>query len=100
MGNFMAKNIINKSTQLSKPIRVVVFDVQKSNVDALVGIGAEAAERFCNIRSISYLRNQFNSVESLTRVSDVIITMLPATKHVVDVFRGYFVSYTAYSIKP
>ena len=51
MGNFMAKNVMNKSTQLSKPIRVVVFDVQKSNVDSLVGIGAEAAERFINIRS-------------------------------------------------
>eukprot|EP01036_Dinobryon_divergens_P031944 gene31944-41438_t len=72
MGGFMAKNILTKSAQLALPHRVLIFDKLQANIDNLTAVGAESTA----------------DVRSLAGQCDIIITMLPATQHVVDVFRG------------
>lgn len=70
MGFSMAKNLTLAPASLRS--KVVVFDMDKSKSQALVDIGAtEAAD-----------------IKSLAKECDVIITMLPASKHVHGVMTG------------
>ncbi|MFD1418017.1 2-hydroxy-3-oxopropionate reductase [Companilactobacillus keshanensis] len=62
MGNPMAKNLINAGFDVS------VFDLNESSVNKLVEAGAKASDLI-----------------SMAKEADVIITMLPAGKHVHDV---------------
>mmetsp|Transcript_9209 Transcript_9209/g.13733 ORF Transcript_9209/g.13733 Transcript_9209/m.13733 type:complete len:345 (-) Transcript_9209:42-1076(-) len=69
MGGNMAKNIILRSENRNK---VIVFDKNKASLDMLTAAGAYSAK----------------SLKSLAEECDVVITMLPATAHVTEVFRG------------
>ena len=70
MGLSMAKNLTQAPATLRK--KVVVFDMDKSKSQSLVALGAEEAA----------------DIKSLAKQCDVIITMLPASKHVVGVMSG------------
>jgi hypothetical protein len=70
MGFSMAKNLIAAPPSLRK--KVIVFDMDKSKSKALAEMGGEEGV----------------DIKSMAKACDVIITMLPASKHVVGVMTG------------
>jgi 4-hydroxybutyrate dehydrogenase / sulfolactaldehyde 3-reductase len=66
MGGPMATNIIRKGTALT------VFDISADNLDRVVAVGGTRA----------------GSVAEAAAGADIVITMLPATQHVLDVVAG------------
>lgn len=70
MGFSMAKNLTNAPASLKS--KVVVFDMDKTKSKALAEMGAMEAK----------------DIKSLAKECDVIITMLPASKHVQGVMSG------------
>lgn len=70
MGLSMAKNLTQAPASLKT--KVIVYDINASSSQSLVQFGAEVA----------------TDVKSLAQKCDVIITMLPASKHVVGVMSG------------
>lgn len=70
MGFSMAKNLVNAPASLRS--KVVVFDMDKSKSKALAELGAKEGA----------------DIKSIARECDVIITMLPASKHVQGVMSG------------
>jgi 3-hydroxyisobutyrate dehydrogenase len=70
MGFSMAKNLTNAPATLKS--KVIVFDMDKSKSQALAKMGAEEAA----------------DIKSMAKQCDVIITMLPASKHVQGVMNG------------
>jgi len=66
MGGPMASNIIRKGTP------VTVFDISQANLDRVVAVGGTRAA----------------SVAEAAKDADIVVTMLPATKHVLDVVTG------------
>lgn len=66
MGGPMASNIIRKGTPLT------VFDIAQANLDRVVAVGGTAAA----------------SAAEAAKDADIVITMLPATKHVLEVAAG------------
>lgn len=73
MGYSMAQNIITKQTSSSNPA-VMVFDLDKTKAVELANSSPAA--------------QQASSIKELAENCDVIITMLPATKHVEGVMHG------------
>lgn len=70
MGLSMAKNLTQAPASLKN--KVIVYDINQSSSQSLVQFGAEVAA----------------DVKYLAQNCDVIITMLPASKHVVGVMSG------------
>jgi 3-hydroxyisobutyrate dehydrogenase-like beta-hydroxyacid dehydrogenase len=70
MGFSMAKNLVNAPASLRS--KVLVFDMDKSKSKELAGLGAVEAK----------------DIQSMAKECDVIITMLPASKHVQGVMSG------------
>jgi hypothetical protein len=70
MGFSMAKNLTNAPATLRS--KVIVFDMDKSKSQALAKMGAE----------------EVADIKSMAKQCDVIITMLPASKHVQGVMNG------------
>lgn len=66
MGGPMASNIIRKGTPLT------VFDISQPNLDRVVAVGGTPAV----------------SIAEAAKDADIVITMLPATRHVLEVVSG------------